>query len=89
MGQSYLYATVSSRLGSTVDIYTYNQSNTSTTAYTSFFDKNDNKQSSTYDYWWCEIQINNKYKYDDSINHNATLTHEFGHVLGLAHNNYE
>lgn len=48
---------VSSQLGSTVDIYTY-YSSTDTTVYTSFFDSSDNQQKNTYDYWWCQIHLN-------------------------------
>ena len=78
---------VSSTTGSTVDIYSYNDSVSSTIAYTIFFNKNNQQQNPSSNYWWNKIFLNNKYINDTSINHNAVMAHEFGHVLGLGENN--
>lgn len=78
---------VSGTTGSTVDIYSYVDNNSTTTAYTTFFNSNNVSQSYIYDYWWNQILINDKYKYDYSLNHDAVMAHEFGHVLGLNDNN--
>lgn len=77
---------VSSTSGSTIDIYTYYTSEP-TIAFTSYWNKNNQQQSYTSNYWWSKVTFNDKYKYDTSINHDAVAAHEFGHVLGLGENN--
>lgn len=77
---------VSSTDGSTIDIYSY-EGTSGITAYTIFFNQSNQQQSYNSDYWWCKIYLNDYYKYDYSVNHDAVMAHEYGHVWGLPDNN--
>lgn len=76
---------VSSNYGSTIDFYNYKDASKNV-AYTQVYNSQNQPIDYKYDYLWAKIQFNDKYKTDQSINHNATAAHEIGHVLGLPHN---
>lgn len=76
---------VSSNYGSTIDFYNYKDASKNV-AYTQVYNSQNQPIDYKYDYLWAKIQFNDKYKTDQSINHNATSAHEIGHVLGLPHN---
>lgn len=76
---------VSSNYGSTIDFYNY-KDGSKDVAYTQVYNSKNQPIDYKNDYLWAKIQFNDKYKTDQSINHNATSAHEIGHVLGLPHN---
>lgn len=77
---------VSSNYGSTIDFYNYKDNNDNTVAYTQVYNSKNQPIDYKNDYLWAKILFNDRYKTDQSINHNATSAHEIGHVLGLPHN---
>ena len=48
-------------------------------------DMTPNQRYSRENWLYTEIYINDKYKYDYSIDHTGTMAHELGHAMGLAH----
>lgn len=81
---------VSSLNGSTIDIYIENITD-NIIARTYFFNAQSVQMTisslSVQNWLYNEIYINDKYKYDYSIDHTGTMAHEFGHAMGLAHTN--
>lgn len=78
----------------TVDFYSYDDSNTSTIAYTAFFKRANGSTGAisqinpdSENWLFAEIHINNPIINSlSSYDRQGTIVHEFGHAWGLAHN---